>query len=113
MITLTALYKKPEDPGAFEDHYVNVHTPLVSKVPGLRKMEVTRFSKMLTPANALIAEQPYLQCTMYFDDMDSFKTAMASEENKAAGKDLMTFAGPIVSMFVGSQEVIPIKGLDL
>jgi uncharacterized protein (TIGR02118 family) len=106
MVTLTALFKKPEDTTAFEDHYVNIHAPLMAKVPGLRKMEVTRFSKMLTPANALITDQPYLQCTMYFDDKDSFKAAMATEENKAAGKDLMSFAGPLVSMFIGTQENI-------
>jgi uncharacterized protein (TIGR02118 family) len=102
MITLTALFKKPEDTSVFDEHYENVHSPLMQKVPGLRKMEVTRFSKMLTPANPLISEQPYLQCTMYFDDLDSFKSAMASEENKAAGKELMSFAGELVSLCIGT-----------
>jgi uncharacterized protein (TIGR02118 family) len=106
MITLTALYKRPEDTALFDEHYNNVHTPLVKKVPGLRKMEVTHFSKMLTPANALISEPPYMQCTMYFDNMDSFKSAMSSDENKTAGKDLMSFAGPLVSMSIGSVEEI-------
>jgi len=108
MVTLTALFKKPEDIAAFDDHYTNVHAPLMAKVPGLRKMVVTRFSKMLTPANSLISDQPYLQCTMYFDDKDAFKAAMASEENKAAGSDLMSFAGPLVSMFIGTEENIPL-----
>jgi uncharacterized protein (TIGR02118 family) len=108
MVTLTALYKKPEDTAAFEEHYENIHSPLVKKTPGLRKMEVTRFSKMLTPSNGLIAEQPYMQCIMYYDDMDSFKAAMASEENKVAGKDLMSFAGSLVSMFIGTSEDISI-----
>jgi uncharacterized protein (TIGR02118 family) len=108
MITLTALFKKPEDTAAFDEHYENIHAPLMRKVPGLRKMEVTRFSKMLTPANTLISEQPYLQCTMYFDDKDSFKAAMATEENKAAGADLMSFAGPLVAMYIGSVEDIPL-----
>ena len=108
MITLTALFKKPEDPAAFDEHYENVHSPLMQKVPGLRKMEVTKFSKMLTPANALLSEQPYLQCTMYFDDKDSFKAAMASEENKTAGKDLMSFAGPLVSLSIGDVQEIPL-----
>ncbi len=106
MVTLTALYKKPEDTSAFDEHYENVHTPLIRKVPGLRKMEITRFSKMLTPANALISEQPYLQCTMYFDDKNAFKAAMASEENIAAGKDLMSFAGSLVTMCIGAAEDI-------
>ena len=106
MVTLTALFKKPEDTAIFDEHYEKVHSPLMKKVPGLRKMEVTRFSKMLTPANALISEQPYLQCTMYFDNMVSFKAAMASDENKAAGKDLMSFAGPLVSMYIGALQEI-------
>ena len=108
MITLTALYKKAEDTASFDEHYENVHSPLIKKVPGLRKMEVTRFSKMLTPANALITEQPYMQCIMYFDDMDSFKAAMASDENKAAGKDLMSFAGHLVSLCIGTVQDISV-----
>jgi hypothetical protein len=43
---------------------------------------------------------------MYFDDKDSFKAAMASAENAAAGKDLMGFAGPLVSMCTGTIENI-------
>jgi uncharacterized protein (TIGR02118 family) len=108
MVTLTALYKKADDPAAFEEHYQNIHTPLIQKVPGLRKMQVVRYSKMLTPPNTLLSEQPYLECIMYFDDMDSFKAAMTSEENKAAGKDLMSFAAPLVSMYIGTVEDIPL-----
>ncbi len=106
MVTLTALFKTPEDALGFEEHYINVHTPLMKKVPGLKKMEVTRFTKMLTPPTSTLGEQPYLQCTMYFDDKDSFKAAMASEENIAAGKDLMSFAAPLVSMCIGSVETV-------
>lgn len=101
MVVLTAIYKKPENPEAFDAHYADVHTPLVSKVPGLVRMEVLRFSKMITPPNATVAEQPYMQCNMFFESMDTFKTAMASDENKAAGKDLMGFAGPLVTMCIG------------
>jgi uncharacterized protein (TIGR02118 family) len=108
MVTLTALFKKPDDSIAFEEHYENIHSPLMQKVPGLRKMQVTRFSKMLTPPNTLLSEQPYMECIMYFDDMDTFKAAMASEENKAAGKDLMSFAAPLVSMYIGTAEDIPL-----
>ncbi len=106
MVVLSAIYKTPEDSATFDAHYNDVHTPLVKKVPGLRKLEVTKFSKMLTPPTSTLAEQPYLQCNMYFDDMDAFKSAMASEENKAAGKDLIGFAGPLVSMCVGKVDAI-------
>lgn len=100
MVVLSAIYKKPEDVEAFDEHYAKVHTPLVSKVPGLVRMEVLRYSKMITPPTTTVAEQPYMQCNMYFETMESFKTAMASEENKAAGKDLMSFAGPLVTMCI-------------
>ncbi len=106
MVVLSAIYKTPEDSAAFDAHYNDVHSPLIKKIPGLRKLEVTKFSKMLTPPTSTLAEQPYLQCNMYFDDMDGFKSAMASDENKAAGKDLMGFAGPLVSMCVGKVDAI-------
>src|SRR5438105_7714036 len=108
MVTLTALYNKPENSAEFEEHYQNIHTPLIQKVPGLKKMQITRYSKMLTQPNALLSDQPYMECIMYFDDMDSFKAAMASEENKAAGKDLISFASQLVSMCIGTVEDIPL-----
>jgi len=102
MVVLSALFKTPTDTAAFEEHYTNVHSPLMQKVPGLAKMEVIRFSKMITPATSTLAEQPYMQCNMYFADKDTFKSAMASEENQAAAKDLAGFAGGLVSMCIVS-----------
>ncbi|HYM20216.1 MAG TPA: EthD family reductase [Candidatus Kapabacteria bacterium] len=109
MVVLTALYKTPGDAAAFDTHYNDVHTPLIKKIPGLRKLEVIRYGKMLTPATAMLAEQPYLQCNMYFDNKDAFKAAMASEENKAAGADLMSFAGTLVSMCTGNADNIELQ----
>ena len=95
MIKLIALYKKPADVEAFEEHYANVHLPLVEKVPGLRKTELSRIT------GAPRGEAPfYLMVEMYFDDMDAYSRAMASEENKAAGRDLMSFAKDIVIMMI-------------
>ena len=102
MVVLSAIFKTPADTASFEDHYNSVHSPLMQKVPGLKKMEVIRFSKMITPATSTVAEQPYMQCNMYFEDKDSFKAAMASEENQAAGKDLMGFAAGLVTMCIGN-----------
>src|SRR5688572_9376672 len=109
MVTLTATFKTPADTASFDEHYTTTHAPLMKKVPGLLKMEVTRFTKMLTPPNSMLGEQPYLQCTMYWADKDAFKAAMASEENKAAGADLMSFAGPLVSMCIGNAEEVSLS----
>ena len=95
MIKLIALYKKPADVPAFEEHYANVHLPLVEKIPGLRKTELSRIT------GAPRGEAPfYMMYEMYFDDMDAYSRAMASEENKAAGRDLMSFARDIVMMMI-------------
>ena len=34
-VTLVVLYTLPYDPEAFDRHYVEVHAPLVDRVPGL------------------------------------------------------------------------------
>jgi uncharacterized protein (TIGR02118 family) len=95
MIKLIALYKKPADVEAFEQHYANVHLKLVEKIPGLRKTEWTRITASPT------GEAPYyMMYEMYFDNMDAYKAAMRSEENKAAGKDLMSFAKDLVTLMV-------------
>ena len=96
MIKLVALYKRPEDTAAFDEHYDQTHAPLMQHVPGLLRMEVTRNIQSFRgdPEYYLVAE-------MYFRDKASFDAAMASEENRAAGKDLMSFARPYVTMFYG------------
>src|SRR5690348_1090081 len=99
MIKLVALYKRPEDVAEFDRHYSEVHSPLMSKVPGLERMEVTRNIKAFgaEPAYYLIAE-------MYFRDKEAFDAAMASPENRAAGKDLMSFAREYVTLVYGEVE---------
>ena len=95
MIKLIALYKKPADMETFEQHYANVHIPLVEKIPGIRKTEWTRITASPT------GEAPYyMMFEMYFDDMEAYQVAMRSPENKAAGKDLMSFARDLVTLMV-------------
>ena len=96
MIKLVALFKRPEDVAVFDAHYDETHAPLMRKVPGLVKMEVTRNLQAFRgePEYYLIAE-------MYFKSKEAFDAAMASEENKAAGKDLMSFARNYVTMVYG------------
>jgi uncharacterized protein (TIGR02118 family) len=100
MIKLIALFKKPEDVDAFEQHYNDVHVPLIKQVPYMRNFVSSKAfgSPRGEPAYYRVAE-------MWFDDRASFDKAMASDENRAAGKDLMGFARDVVTMiFVVSQE---------
>lgn len=96
MYKLVALFKQPENVEEFDRHYNDVHAPLMRKVPGVGSMVVGRGLR------AFGAESPYyLIAEMHFADRDAFKAAMASDENKAAGKDLMEFAGNLVTMVHG------------
>lgn len=94
MVKLIALYKNPEDKEAFDRHYDEVHTPLVKKMPGLRKLEIARITgaPIGEPKHHLIAE-------MYFDSKDALDASLASAEGKATGRDLMSFAANLVTMF--------------
>jgi uncharacterized protein (TIGR02118 family) len=88
MYKLIALYTQPDDPDAFMAHYTDVHMPLVAQTPGLVSAQVNRIA-----ANVMGGDSPYfLIAEMTYPDKATFDAAMASAENRAAGKDLMSFA---------------------
>ncbi len=93
MFKLVAIYTTPDDVEAFENHYREIHTPLVRKMPGLKKLELSRFFG--APQGDA---RYYMMAEMYFADKDALFAALKSDEGKAAGKDLMGFAGKCVHM---------------
>ncbi len=94
MVKLVALYRTPEDPAAFDKHYFGIHTPLVQKWPGLLRLEVAKVT------GAPIGEpKQYLMAEMYFQDETAMQNALRSPEGKATARDVMEFAGSLVSMF--------------
>ena len=96
MVKLIALYRKPADVAAFDDHYHSVHIPLIRKSPGLRKLEITSIT------GAPIGDTKYhIMAEMYYDSVDAMNAANASPEGRAAGKDLMSFAADVVTLFFG------------
>jgi uncharacterized protein (TIGR02118 family) len=94
MVKLVAIFKKPADKSAFEEHYKNVHLGLVRKMPGLKRLELSEVTgaPVSTP-------QIYRMTEMYFDDQASLTKAIMSREGVAAAKDLMGFAKDVVQMF--------------
>ncbi len=93
MIKLVVLYRKPADVAAFDKYYNETHTPLARKLPGLKKLEVCRFFG--SPGGE---PKFYLMAEMYFESKDALFAALGSPEGKAAGKDVMSFAGDLVHM---------------
>lgn len=94
MVKLTALYTKPDDTAAFDEHYFNMHVPLVKQTPGLLKCEIAKV------IGAPIGEaRYYLQCDMYYENEAAMNAGLASPEGRRTAKDLMSFAASIVTMF--------------
>ncbi|WP_047980379.1 EthD family reductase [Ornithinibacillus contaminans] len=98
MVKLIALYKQPADEEKFNEHYFNTHAPITKQIPGLRKMEVTRIV-----GSPMGKSEYYLLCEMYYDDHQSLNEAMKTDEGKASGKDVMKFAGDIVTLMIGEE----------
>lgn len=96
MYKLVAFFTPPDNVEEFDAHYNEIHAPLMKKVPGLQKLVVSR------NVRAFGGDAPYyLIAEMHFADKDAFKAAMASPENQEAGKDVMGFAGKLVTMVHG------------
>ena len=100
MVKLVVLYKKPADVRAFEDHFSSIHLQLMEQVPGIVKTELSRCFAAPT------GELPYyMQFEVYFADREALKAALQSPENRAADRDLMSFAKDMVTvMFADAYE---------
>ena len=99
MVKLVALYRKPVDVEAFETHYRDIHAPLARKMPGLKKLEVSRFTG--SPGGE---PKFYMMAELYFDTKDEMMAALNSEEGKAAAKDVMGFAGDLIHMMFAQMD---------
>jgi uncharacterized protein (TIGR02118 family) len=99
MVKLIALYKKPEDTEEFERLYFNEHMPLIQKMPGLLKWEISKLKGLGENENKF-----YMMAEMYFNDIDTLNSSMASPEGKASARNLMSFAKDYVVMFIGEQK---------
>ena len=99
MPRLIALYKPPEDTEAFDAHYRDVHSPIVSRYPNLRDVRISRL--------AGIGGRPspyYLMAEMSFDSFGELDEALGSEAGAESARDLRNFASGGVSMFIAPDE---------
>jgi uncharacterized protein (TIGR02118 family) len=94
MHRMTIQYGAPADPEAFEQYYTEVHVPLASTLPGLR-----RFSR--SHPRGLGGEAPYFVAELWFDDGDALKAAMKSPEMAKTAADAQTFDVASMTMFTG------------
>jgi len=96
MTKVIGVYRQPKNTKDFDTYYAETHTPLVKKLPGLRRLEVTKVSG--TPSGA---SDIYQVAELYFDDAAARDRALASKEGKAVVDDLPKFAAGIVGVYFG------------
>lgn len=94
MFKLVVLYRRPEIPIAEFDARYAEHMALIGRVPGLRRVEVSRF------AEAPWGAPDYFQLAeLLFDDRRALDAAIHSPEMGEAGKQLRSFAKGLFTMY--------------
>jgi uncharacterized protein (TIGR02118 family) len=88
MIKLTVLYDTPADVEAFDAHYLGTHVPLAQAVPGIEKVEVTRF----LPGPDGSAPRFHIMAELYFADADAMGTALATPRARSSARTWRTSA---------------------
>jgi uncharacterized protein (TIGR02118 family) len=95
-VKLMVLYTHPDDPDAFDQHYLGIHMPLVASMPGLMRAETGRITTALDGG-----EQTYYRVTgLYFADQAALNAAFGSDEGKATAADYGKIAPPGSRMFI-------------
>ena len=99
MPRLIALYNVPDDPDAFDQHYRDVHSAIVARYPNLRDVRLTK------PDGVAGRDAPFhLMCEMHFDTAADLDAALMSEAGAESARDLRTFAGAGVTLFIAPDE---------
>lgn len=94
MVSLFALYQRPEDEKEFLTHYVAVHVPLAQKMPGLLSLEWGATEGLPT-----VPQDPwFLVAEMRFATRETLYEALRSPEGREAALDIEKFAHGLVTM---------------
>lgn len=97
MHRITIEYGTPTEAEQFERHYADVHVPLASALPGLRRFTTSH-------PRGLGTEAPYFVAELWFDDADALKAALKSPEMATTAADAQTF--DVASTVMYSGEVV-------
>lgn len=102
MFKMIAIYKTPADVNGFDDWYKS-HRELAKKVPLVKELRFTKVTGGPRGSSDL-----HLIAELVFSSKEDFKSAMASPENMAAGKDAFTNYKDIVSVHFAEEEVLKV-----
>jgi len=95
-VKLVVLYTQPDDPAAFDEHYLGVHMPLAVSIPGLQRAETGKLPVALDGG-----EQTYYRMAeLYFADQAAMDAAFGSAEGAATAEDYGQIAPPGSRMLI-------------
>ncbi|MEW6569052.1 MAG: EthD family reductase [Chloroflexota bacterium] len=94
MHKLMLLFQPPDDIEHFETQWSHEFVPRAERLPGLRRVAVSRALESLAGVGEL-----YLVHELYFDNLAAARQAMASPEGQQAGQALMRFAASNVRLY--------------
>jgi uncharacterized protein (TIGR02118 family) len=100
MAKVLVLYNPPADPAAFDKYYFETHMPLARKLPGLRKVTLSR-----EPVLPIMGTAPHLVAELEFDSLEAIQAALRSPEGQATAADVGNYAsgGATILMFETTQ----------
>jgi uncharacterized protein (TIGR02118 family) len=101
MIKLTVLFGHPKDPAAFERYYTDRHLPIAARMPGVQKLELTKFRRNVDGSNPIY----YRMAEVYFLSETALQSTLKSPEGQAAAGDMANFATGGANMLVGSVDL--------
>ena len=96
MARLLVIYRKRMDETAFDKHYFAKYVPLVKKIPGLQKFDLSH-GPVGTPEGE---SDVHLIATLYFADLAAMQAGMSSAEGRATAADAQSFMGAKDSLLV-------------
>jgi uncharacterized protein (TIGR02118 family) len=86
-VKITITFGPPQDPEAFERHYVETHAPLVQALPGLRAYE---YGRALTNFDGSEPEAFWV-VSLTFDDAEAMHASFASPAGQLTTADMPKF----------------------
>jgi uncharacterized protein (TIGR02118 family) len=99
MTTLLALYRRPDSDdealATLERRYAEEHLPLIAATPELLAVRVRRVTQGLLGDREL-----FLTCAMEFEDRAALDRALASDEMRAASRNLRDIAPGLTTLLI-------------
>jgi len=103
MVKLVGLIRKRADltPDAFRSHWLETHTKLASRLPGLRRYTVNLIDREQFPNSAYDGFSE-----LWFESRESLDEALSGPVASAITADIPLFIGELVRVVVDEREIV-------